>query len=70
MDGENKEKNGVSKGLYALYLFCLVGAIFLIGRMFYIVFFFQPDPEIIGSPSIYEHTSMSHIKAILQKKRQ
>lgn len=26
--------------------------------------------EIIGSPSIYEHTSMSHIKAILQKKRQ
>lgn len=46
MDEDNKKKNGVSKGLYALYLLCLVGAVFLIGRMFHIVFFFQPDPEI------------------------
>lgn len=66
MDRKDK-KEGVSKGLYALYLVCLVGAVLIIARMVQIIYFFHPDPEIeeLVTPSSVKQTVESDRGAIL-----
>lgn len=42
-----KKRDSVARGLYCLYLVCLVGTFFLVGRIAYIQLFFEPNPKIL-----------------------